>query len=59
MENSSTVVTRVTARIVPLKKGCELTLVHESVPPEHASRIEGRWTGMLYGLATVLEKRDS
>jgi uncharacterized protein YndB with AHSA1/START domain len=54
MENSPRVVTRVTAEIVPLETGCELRLVHENVPPGHASRIEGRWTGMLYGLGTKL-----
>jgi uncharacterized protein YndB with AHSA1/START domain len=35
--------------------GCELTLVHENVPPEHASRTETRWTGVLYGLAMTLQ----
>jgi uncharacterized protein YndB with AHSA1/START domain len=54
MENSPRVVTRVAADIVPLETGCELRLVHENVPPGHASRTEGRWTGMLYGLGTRL-----
>jgi len=54
MENSPKVVTRVIAEIVPLKTGCELTLTHENVAPDHARRIEGRWTGMLYGLGTML-----
>jgi uncharacterized protein YndB with AHSA1/START domain len=45
---------RVVVEIVPEGTGCELTLVHESVPPDHASRIEGRWAGMLYGLGTLL-----
>ena len=40
--------------IVPVGTGCELTLVHESVLPEQASRTEGRWAGMLYGLDTIL-----
>ena len=47
-------VTRVSVEIVPLAAGCELTLTHENVPPEHANHIEGRWTGMLYGLGTRL-----
>ncbi len=54
MENSPRVATRVAAEIVPLKTGCELRLVHENVPPSHASRTEGRWAGMLYGLGTKL-----
>jgi uncharacterized protein YndB with AHSA1/START domain len=54
MENSPRVVTRVTAEIVELDAGCELTLVHRNVPPDHATRTEGRWTGMLYGLGTKL-----
>jgi uncharacterized protein YndB with AHSA1/START domain len=45
---------RVNVEIVPVETGCELTLVHEDVPPDQASRIEGRWTGMLYGLGTLL-----
>lgn len=54
MENSPRVATHVAAEIVPLETGCELRLVHENVPPGHASRTEGRWTGMLYGLGTRL-----
>ena len=46
--------TRVSVEIVPAKAGCEVTLVHEGVPPDQASRIEGRWAGMLYGLGTLL-----
>jgi len=46
--------TRVSVEIVPLEEGCELTLVHESVLPDSANRTEGRWTGMLYGLATII-----
>jgi uncharacterized protein YndB with AHSA1/START domain len=57
LENDPRAVTRVTADIVPLKSGCELRLVHEDVPPDHASRTEGRWEGMLYGLGTRLGAR--
>jgi uncharacterized protein YndB with AHSA1/START domain len=49
------VVTRVTVAIAPLKKGCALKLTHENVPQEHASQIEGRWTGILYGLDVTLD----
>ena len=55
MENSPKVVTRVIAEIAPLKQGCELTLTHEGVPLGVAARTEGRWSGMLYGLATILK----
>ncbi len=54
MENSPRVATQVAAEIVPLETGCELRLVHDNVPPAQASRIEGRWTGMLYGLGSRL-----
>jgi len=45
---------RVRVEIARLDKGCELTLVQENVPPDQAGRIEGRWSGMLYGLETKL-----
>ena len=45
---------RVNVEIVPAGIGCELTLVHENVPPDQASRIEGRWAGMLYGLEILI-----
>lgn len=59
LDGGADVTTRVTAEIVPLKTGCELRLTHENVPPELARHTEGRWSGMLYGLATVLERRGS
>lgn len=40
--------------IAPLDRGCELVLVQEKVLPDEASRLEGRWSGMLYGLGTLL-----
>ncbi len=55
----SGVVTRVMVEITPLKKGCELTLTHEHVPPDLASHIECRWTGILYGLRATLESDQS
>ena len=55
MEKHLQVMTRVTVEIFPLNKGCELTLTHEKVPQEHASRIEGRWIGILYGLGVTLD----
>ncbi|HET9404168.1 MAG TPA: SRPBCC domain-containing protein [Burkholderiales bacterium] len=47
---------RVSVGIVALEAGCELTLVHEGVLPPDANRVEGRWLGMLHGLATLLER---
>jgi uncharacterized protein YndB with AHSA1/START domain len=46
----------VSIEIAPIGKGCELTLLHQRVRPDEADRIEGRWAGMLYGLATMLDK---
>ena len=40
------VITRVTVAISPLAKGCALELIHENVPWDHASYVEGRWTGI-------------
>jgi len=54
VENHSRIATRVTIDIVPLERGCELTLAHEGVPPDRARGTENRWTGMLYGLAAIL-----
>jgi hypothetical protein len=56
MGNNPKVITRVATEIVALKGGCELRLVHENVPPYHASRTEARWTGILYGLGVTLER---
>ena len=49
--------TPVCVEIVPQDEGCELTLVHERVLPDNANRTEGRWTGMLYGLAGLLREK--
>jgi len=45
---------RVSVEIAPLEKGCELRLLHQNVPQEQADHVEGRWSGMLYGLATLV-----
>jgi len=55
MEDHWYVTTRVTVEITPLKTGCELTLLHEDVPPHYADHTEGRWTGILYGLGVTLD----
>lgn len=52
----SQVSTRVTIDIVPSGKGCELTLTHEGVLPDYASRTEAGWTGILDRLAATLDE---
>jgi uncharacterized protein YndB with AHSA1/START domain len=47
--------TRVRVDILPEAAGCRIELVHEGVLRDEAPRIEGRWSGMLYGLATIVE----
>jgi len=47
--------TRVTVDIAPVGSGCELTLTHEGVLPEYASRTEAVWNGILDGLAETLK----
>jgi uncharacterized protein YndB with AHSA1/START domain len=46
--------TRVRVEIVPVRSGSEVTVVHEPLPREQAEHLEGRWSGMLYGLGTLL-----
>jgi uncharacterized protein YndB with AHSA1/START domain len=53
-EGRQGVAARVVAEFIPLKRGCELRLSHENVPPDHAHDAEARWTGMLYGLGETL-----
>jgi uncharacterized protein YndB with AHSA1/START domain len=53
--NRPHVATRVIVDFTPLATGCRLTLTHEDVSPADAERTEGRWAGILYGLAELLE----
>ena len=46
--------TTVTIDIVPLATGCELTLTHDGVLPEYASRTQEGWGKILAGLAATL-----
>ena len=59
MEEHPPAITRVMVEIEPLKKGCELKLTHENVPQDRASHIEGRWTGILYGLGVTLDSAST
>jgi uncharacterized protein YndB with AHSA1/START domain len=45
----------VTIDIVERRNGCELVLSQRPVSPLERKQIEGRWTGILYGLGLVLE----
>jgi uncharacterized protein YndB with AHSA1/START domain len=44
---------RVTVEIVPLPMGCELTVTHEGVLPEHESPIESGWIQFLESLQSL------
>ncbi|MGH7291410.1 MAG: SRPBCC family protein [Myxococcota bacterium] len=49
--------TRVVVEILPVGAGCELTLTHEGVLPDYASRTQAGWTSILDGLARTLTAR--
>jgi uncharacterized protein YndB with AHSA1/START domain len=55
MDPHPNLVTRVTVAIASLARGCALKLIHENVPWDRASYLEGRWTGILYGLGVTLD----
>jgi len=46
--------TRVSIEIAPSGGGCELTLIHEGVLPDYASRTQGGWKMIFEGLAATL-----
>lgn len=54
----STVETRVTVEIEPHDTGCELTLTHQGVLAEYASRTESGWVAILEGLAAVVGRKE-
>jgi uncharacterized protein YndB with AHSA1/START domain len=47
-------VTRVVVDILPLKKGCQLSVNHRDLPAGCVDYAEQRWTGILYGLDATL-----
>jgi uncharacterized protein YndB with AHSA1/START domain len=59
MEPHPNVITRVTVAIAPLAKGCVLKLTHENMPRSDANYVEGRWTGILYGLGVTLDSASA
>jgi len=56
LDRHPNVVMRVGVEITPQRNGCELMLTHENVPLHDAVDIEGRWTGVLYGLDATLQR---
>ncbi len=57
MEGRPRLVTRVAIDIVPRPAGCRLLLSQNNVPLAVLERTEGRWTGILYGLAQMLDAK--
>lgn len=55
MDPHPKVITRVTVTIASRAEGCSLELIHENVPEERVDHMEGRWSGILYGLGETLE----
>jgi len=55
LPGQSPAITHVMVEIDRTPNGSALDLVHEHVPKDRARDIEGRWCGMLYGLAELLE----
>jgi hypothetical protein len=41
--------------IAPQGTGCTLALTHDGLARDDAQRLENRWTGILYGLGTMLD----
>lgn len=50
--------TRVTIEIVPDAHGCQLTLIHDGVYADYASRTEQGWGMLLDGLAAAVSSAD-
>ena len=55
LEGHSPAITHVVVEIDRTPRGCMLALVHEHVSRDRVRDVEGRWCGMLYGLAGILE----
>ena len=49
----------VTVDIEERPRGCEVVLTHEAVPGHRAAAVRDRWTGIMHGLALVLDDQDS
>jgi uncharacterized protein YndB with AHSA1/START domain len=55
MSEIPNVVTRVAVELRSLGTGSELSLTHDNVPAAHIEYVDGRWSGILYGLGLMLE----
>ena len=49
------IVGRVTVHFTAHAGGCALALAHTGVPPAVADHVEGRWSGILYGLGLFVD----
>ena len=49
----------VTVEIAAHTRGCELVLTHDAVRGEQVDTVRDRWTGLMYGLAQLLDADDS
>jgi uncharacterized protein YndB with AHSA1/START domain len=58
VETYSADVSRVIIEITPLEAGCELTLTHEKVPHDYASRTQAGWASILDGLAGIVTPNE-
>ena len=57
VERCPEVITRVAVAFATAAQGCTLNVIHEDLPTAQADYMEGRWTGMLYGLGVTLDCR--
>lgn len=48
----------VTVDIAQRARGCEVVLTHAAVPRARAVEVRDRWTGIMYGLARLLDNDD-
>jgi uncharacterized protein YndB with AHSA1/START domain len=55
IERHPDLITDVAVAFATSTRGCALNLIHCGLPPDLADYMEGRWTGILYGLGTILD----
>ena len=55
IERNPDLITDVAVAFAASTRGCALNLIHCGLPPDLADYMEGRWTGILYGLGTTLD----
>lgn len=57
IERHPDLITDVAVAFATSTRGCTLNLIHCGLPPDLADYMEGRWTGILYGLGATLDCR--